>query len=221
MKTFSSYLQEHQNCGTPDCCGECDEELMEYTDKMLPQPGLASIPKEHESIMYMVNNKISLDENVFRTGSEEYFQTFVTARKLVSEGYIKVSPYVEEILSTDIGRYGIYEGEEVPLDYPFVNFETLEEEEKDVELNKPKRGGGKKFYVYVRNPETNKIKKIEFGDTTGLKVKINDPVARKSFAARHKCAEKNDKMTAGYWSCRVPRFAKSVGLQVDNPSSFW
>jgi len=52
----------------------------------------------------------------------------VTARKLVSEGYIKVSPYVEEILSTDIGRYGIYEGEEVPLDYPFVNFETLEEE---------------------------------------------------------------------------------------------
>ena len=173
-----------------------------------------------EAVKYHVDNEIPLTQSVFRMYSENFFNLFKRVRELYEEG--KYMPQAEEVmfLNTDIGEFGIYEGEEVPLDYPFVNFETLEEE-KDVELNKPKRGGGKKFYVYVRNPETNKIKKIEFGDTTGLKVKINDPVARKSFAARHKCAEKNDKMTAGYWSCRVPRFAKSVGLQVDNPSSFW
>ena len=214
MKTFASYLEEHQNCGTPDCCGECDSELMEFTNKKLPE----KVP--YNSIRYMVNKEISLTENVFRTGSEEYFQTFITARKLISQGYIQAGGMTKEILESDIGRFGLYKGEEVPLDYPFVNFETLEEE-KDVELNKPKRGGGKKFYVYVRNPETNKIKKIEFGDTTGLKVKLNDPVARKSFAARHKCSEKKDKMTAGYWACRIPRFGKSLGLQVDNPSTFW
>ena len=208
MKTFSSYLTEHPNCGAP----EYDPELMEFTGK--------TVRIHDKNIDYMVEHKIPLDENLFRTGSNKYFQTFISARKLVSEGSLRVGELTQELLSTDIGRHGMYEGVEVPLDYPLVNFETLEEE-KDVELNKPKRGGGKKFYVYVRNPETNNIKKVEFGDTTGLKVKINDPVARKSFAARHKCAEKKDKLTPGYWSCRVPRFAKSLGLQVDNPSSFW
>ena len=71
-------------------------------------------------------------------------------------------------LKTDIKYlFGLYEGEEVPLDLPLL-------EEKDVELNKPKRGG-KKFYVYVRDPQTKKIKKVTWGDTTGLKVKLNDP----------------------------------------------
>ena len=94
-------------------------------------------------------------------------------------------------------------------------------EEKDVELNKPKRGGPKKFYVYVRDPQTKKIKKVTWGDTTGLKVKLNDPAARKSFAARHKCSTRNDKTKASYWACRLPRYAKELGLSVDSPSGVW
>jgi len=94
-------------------------------------------------------------------------------------------------------------------------------EEAEPELNKPKRGGSKKYYVYVRNPDTGNIKKVEWGDTTGLKVKINDPAARKSFAARHQCDTRNDKTKASYWACRLPRYAKSLGLQVDNPGSWW
>jgi hypothetical protein len=89
-----------------------------------------------------------------------------------------------------------------------------------VELNSPKRGGKKKFYVYVRNEKGNIIK-VEFGDTSGLNAKINNPEARKSFAARHRCAEKKDKTTPGYWACRIPRYAKQLGLSGGNREVFW
>jgi len=84
---------------------------------------------------------------------------------------------------------------------------------KEVTLNKPKRGGIKKFYVYTRNPKTGKIKKVSFGDTTGLSAKINNKTARVAFAKRHNCATKKDKTKAGYWSCRLPRYAKLLGLK--------
>ena len=93
-------------------------------------------------------------------------------------------------------------------------------EEKDVELNSPKVGGPKKYYVYVKDPETDKIKKITWGDTTGLKVKLGNEKARKSFAARHKCDQQNDKMTASYWACRLPHYAKQLGLS-DGGNFFW
>ena len=86
---------------------------------------------------------------------------------------------------------------------------------KKVELGKPKRGGSKKFYVYVRNPKTGKVKKVSFGAKAGggnLAVKLKDPKARKAFADRHNCEQKNDKTKAGYWSCRLPRYAKLLGL---------
>ena len=69
----------------------------------------------------------------------------------------------------------------------------------------------KAYYVYVKNPKTGNIKKVSFG-SSGLRAKINNRGAVKSFVARHRCKEKNDKTKAGYWSCRLPRYAKSLGL---------
>ena len=64
----------------------------------------------------------------------------------------------------DEERFGIYEGVTVPLEQPMIEFQ----EEKDPELNLPKRSSGdKKYVVYVRNPKTGNIKKIEFGDVKG------------------------------------------------------
>jgi hypothetical protein len=86
---------------------------------------------------------------------------------------------------------------------------------KKVKLNKPKRGGSKKFYVYVRDPKSGNIRKVSFGAKSGggnLAVKLKDPKARKAFSDRHNCPEKKDKTTAGYWSCALPRYAKSLGL---------
>jgi len=82
---------------------------------------------------------------------------------------------------------------------------------KKVELNKPKRGGSKKYYVYVKNPKTDRVKKISFGDVTGLRTKAGNKKRAKSFAARHNCEKKNDKMKAGYWACRLPRYGLVKG----------
>jgi hypothetical protein len=83
---------------------------------------------------------------------------------------------------------------------------------KKVELNKPKRGGSKKFYVYTRNPKTGNIKKVSWGDTTGLSVKAHDPARVRSFVARHDCKNAKDKTKASYWACRTPRY-KSLGVK--------
>ena len=100
-------------------------------------------------------------------------------------------------------------------DNSLFNIDQLDEAEyngKKVELNKPKRGGPKKFYVYVKNPKTGRVKKVTWGDTTGLKTKTGNKGAVKSFVARHKCKQKNDKTKAGYWACRTPRY-KSLGVK--------
>lgn len=99
-----------------------------------------------------------------------------------------------------------------------LDLEHIKEAEyrgKKVQLSKPKRGGSKKFYVYVKDPKSGNIKKVSFGADSGggkLAVKLKDPKARKAFADRHNCDQKKDKTKAGYWSCRLPRYAKSLGL---------
>ena len=164
-----------------------------------------------EAVKYHVDNEIPLTQSVFRMYSENFFNLFKRVRELYEEG--KYMPQAEEVmfLNTDIGEFGIYEGEEVPLDLPLL-------EEKDVELNKPKRGGPKKFYVYVKDGD--KTKKVTFGDTTGLSVKFDDAGARKSYVARHNCDTANDKTKASYWSCRLPYYAKQLGLS-GGGSFFW
>jgi predicted nucleotidyltransferase len=72
---------------------------------------------------------------------------------------------------------------------------------KDVELNKPMRGDVKKYKVYVKDPKTGNVKKVNFGDKN-MEIKRDDPERRKSFRARHDCANKKDKTKAGYWSCK-------------------
>jgi len=83
--------------------------------------------------------------------------------------------------------------------------------EKGVKPNSPKRGGPKKFYVYVNTPSGN-CKKISWGDTSGLSVKSGNRDRVRSFVARHKCKEKNDRTKAGYWACRTPRY-KALGVK--------
>jgi hypothetical protein len=113
-------------------------------------------------------------------------------------------------------RFGLYEGQHVPLDQPMIEIN------EEPELNKPKRSSGKKKYVvYVNNPNTGNVKKIEFGDEKGgLTSKINDKDAARSFAARHKCETKTDKTKPGYWACRLPKYAKDLGLK-GGGSYFW
>ena len=82
-----------------------------------------------------------------------------------------------------------------------VIFQEAEYQGRKVKLGKPMQGDVKKFKVYVRDPKTGNVKKVNFGQK-GMVIKKDNPGARKSFRARHKCDQKKDRTTAGYWSCR-------------------
>ena len=165
-------------------------------------------------IVELQETNTNLLDNPFRLGSLMYFEVIKEAKKLVAEGRYNLTEVDKQILETDLGDFDIYEDEYVPLDCPMMN------EEEEPELDKPKRGGPKKYYVYVRDPKTKNIKKVTWGDTTGLKVKLDNKAARKSFAARHKCDTANDKTSARYWSCRTPYYAKQLGLS-GGGNFFW
>ena len=180
----------------------------------------------HKGLAYHLENNIPLAENIYRYGSKEFFNTINEARRLYEEEKIDLSYADIDFLKTDIGSFGVYESEEVPLDFPMEEVELTEgEDKKNPPLNKPHRGGPKKFFVYVRKPDGG-IKKVTFGDKGGaagggtLSVKMNDPVARKSFAARHQCHLQKDRTSAAYWSCNLPRYAKSLGLS-GGGSFYW
>lgn len=60
----------------------------------------------------------------------------------------------------------------------------------------------KKYAVLVRNPKTNNVNKIKFGQKGAEDYLIHkDKERRAKFKARHKCSEKKNKLTPGYWSC--------------------
>jgi hypothetical protein len=191
----------------------------EERQKMTPGQGIVSFKEHTECGTPDCCNECAesslIESNQYRVGSENYYEFFNEKRRLYESGELKPNAFDKELLEGDIGKYAMYEGEHVPLDCPMMESEY---QGKDVELNKPKVGGSKKYYVYVKDGD--KVKKVSWGDTTGLKVKLDDKEARKSFAARHDCANKKDKTTAGYWACNLPRYAKQLGLS-GGGNFFW
>ena len=209
------------------------------------------------NLQYHLDNKLTLSECVYRYSSDSFIQLFAEARQALRDGKITLNEQDLLLLeTTDIGEYGMYEGQKVPLDLPMIDeaeYDSLEDEiannefgmdynqlgpnekewvddeienlnegeyrGKDVPLNKPKRGGSKKFYVYTKNKKGNVVK-VSFGGTTGLNVKIDEPGARSSFAARHQCDTKKDKTKPGYWACNIGRYWKSLGGS-RNFSGYW
>ena len=168
-----------------------------------------------EAIHYNIQNNIPLIESIFRYGSDNYFKYFNILRSLHQNNEITEELLTEELLDfleSDLGTFVEYEGEQVPLDFIMID------EEDTPELNVPKRGGTKKYIVYVKNPETGNIKKIQFGDTTGLTAKYNNPERKKAFAARHDCKNQNDKTSRAYWACRINRY---LGKSPEARAGYW
>ena len=199
QEAIKGYKAPKKSCSCG--CGGCSE----------AQPKLALLESKapiSEGLRYHIENGISLQENVFRIGSKKYLQLFAEARMLLEWGTISLDENSKSLIeNTDIGKFGVYEGEKVPLDLPAVN--EAEYQGKDVPIGKPKRGGSKAYYVYVMDGD--KVKKVSFG-SGGLRAKIKDPKARQAFAKRHNCDQKKDRTTPGYWSCNLPRYAPALGL---------
>jgi hypothetical protein len=353
-------LKKDCGCG---CNGKCGKNEAPMLNENLTHKSLIS-----EHMQYHIDNKLALTENTFRYGSTSFLNLWKEARKLYSRNLLEVSGLDKDIIvETNLGEYGIYEGQEVPLDLPMIeegqmldnyevdffhtkanvyanieipsenptfeddlqikgigkteeeafedlkqnynnykktgineaeydfninkvwdfiesrpfnnpnympkfstakeiwdewgdkekqlysdfqwedkyngqlhpkekanlqrrkNYDTLagineaEYQGKDVQLNKPKRGGSKKFYVYVMDPKTKRVKKVSFGAAGGgqnLAVKIRDPKARRAFASRQNCDKKKDRTKPGYWSCNIGRYWKSLGGG-SNFSGYW
>ena len=96
--------------------------------------------------------------------------------------------------------FGLYEGKHVPLEEPMI---------EAPELNKPKRSAGpSKYVVYVKDPKTGNVKKVNFGHGgssvkgKAMSIKKSNPKRRKSFRARHNCDNPGPRTKARYWSCR-------------------
>ncbi len=155
----------------------------------------------------MIDEALSIDEMI----------DFEMIKELVESigGKINMDKFRKAVkLQNESYDYNGFEMLKASVDY----IPEAEYKGKKVALNKPKRGGSKKFYVYVKSKKGN-VKKVSFGDT-GLSVKFKKKGARASFAARHKCATKKDKTKAGYWSCNIGRYWKSLGGSA-NFSGYW
>jgi hypothetical protein len=177
-----------------------------------------------DELKYHIENNLSLTNNVFRYYSKKYFELINEVRELYEKGLIDLNEEDILMVESDTGKSVEVDGEIIYLDTPYLE-ESIEDNEvlneakhrgKNVKLGKPFRtsGGPKKFAVYVKS-KSGGIKKVSFGDP-GLKVKNSNKKAAKSFRARHRCDQKKDRTTAGYWSCNVGRYAKQLGLSSSN-----
>ena len=132
-----------------------------------------------------------------------------------------VGMFGEDINSDDDVNYGLVEPEEYDVEdedmEDFISFmrayskdlneatcpcmHEAEYQGREVKLGKPTQGDVKKFKVYVKNPKTGKIIKVNFGQK-GMKIRKSNPAARKSFRARMNCDNPGPRTKANYWSCR-------------------
>jgi len=199
-----------------------DEIIKEALEKELTK---TLILKENikisEALQYHIDNNLSLTDNVFRVYSKGYFDLVNEVRNLWKDGKIHLNEEDTLMVESDLGQRVKIGEEIVYLDAPFEveDDEVLEEAKhrgKNVKLGKPFRtpGGPKKFAVYVKS-KNGGVKKVTFGDPK-LKVRNRNKGAAKSFRARHRCDQKKDRTTAGYWSCNVGRYAKQLGLSSSN-----
>jgi hypothetical protein len=201
-----------EGLGCPTCTRPKAPLLIESTNPEKVSPNM----------LYHVYKKLPITENTFRYGSESFLDLWQEARWLHENKQILFDGADKQLLEeTEIGTFDFYNGKLVPIDLLLeeVDLEEADKKKKTPPIGKPKRGGSKKFYVYVRKPGGG-VKKVSFGDTTGLSAKINNSKARAAFSKRHDCPNKKDRTKASYWSCRLPRYAKLLGLK-SSYSGFW
>jgi len=207
---------------------EVDQELLETTDigeyaeynGMRVPLDLPMVSPNYNPLFEIgcfIDEMIENDELIDEATSIDEMIDFDQIKELVESigGSINMNKLRKAVsLQNESFDYNGFEMLKASVDY----IPEAEYRGKKVALNKPKRGGSKKFYVYVKSKKGN-VKKVSFGDT-GLSVKFKQKGARASFAARHKCAQKKDKTKAGYWSCNIGRYWKSLGGS-SNFSGYW
>ena len=158
----------------------------------------------------LVKNKINEDR---KYNQEELLRLDLIARRRFDCDYKNCTDEQKAEVLKDKVKVGVKEA----LQESKKDLDEAEFKGKKVALGKPKRGGSKAYYVYVKDGD--KVKKVTFG-SGGLRAKIKNKEARNAFAARHNCKDKKDRTKAGYWSCNLPRYAPALGLGA-KMNTFW
>lgn len=146
--------------------------------------------EQSKGLWHNIRAKRARGEKPARKGSKAHKDAVKAAKKINSMN--------ERILyRNEVLRLEIVEHNEL------IMYTEAEYQGRKVKLGKPFRpkGGQKKFAVYVKNEKGNVVK-VNFGDP-GLSIKRDNPERKKAFRARHKCSQKKDRTSAGYWSCRM------------------
>ena len=190
-EAFESFLEdEHKDCGTPECCGQCptantvSESLTEGFTAGISDTMFANEFEEHKV-----------------HGGFAYHPSVTEAGGAGEEGTTKLKKKYQDDTpgqTCEEEDWGCWCSEENLLE---SELQEAEYQGKKVTLNDPVRSsdGKKKFHVYVKNEKGNIIK-LGFGDPN-MEIKRDDPARRKSFRARHNCSDPGPKWKARYWSC--------------------
>jgi hypothetical protein len=154
----------------------------------------------------------SIDDTAFENpdeeaGFEELMMLVKELNGMLQEGEYEDFPAEDEMTFEDDDDFFEAFGY---LGYPEDESELFDAEYqgRKVPLNKPMRGDVKKFKVYVKDPKTGNVKKVNFGHGGSsakrktMRIRKSNPKARKSFRARHNCDNPGPKTKARYWSCR-------------------
>ena len=147
------------------------------------------------------NESMNIDQIIFEETREFVFREFIQPH--LTEAFLDDgTPVCVACLSEQLF--------EATCDCPHLVYEA-EYQGRKVTLNKPTRGDVKKFKVYVKDPKTGNVKKVNFGHGGSsakakggktMKIRKSNPKARKSFRARHNCKNPGPKTKARYWSCK-------------------
>ena len=135
-----------------------------------------------------------------------------------SDAYISYATFTDgtPLSDDELDQFNDQYGDLVhELAYDSLHEGTMDEAKyqgREVPLGKPMAGDVKKSKVYVRDPATGNIKKVNFGHggtsakragQKTMKIKKSNPARRKSFRARHNCDNPGPRTKARYWSCRA------------------
>ena len=148
------------------------------------------------------NFKLCLDAVAGRVtpSKQEYEKRILGMKKMFSGGEkYELDWWPDETKDADPKNNYYAEGHSIVCGH---NLKEAEYQGREVKLNKPMAGDVKKSKVFVKDPATGNVKKVNFGDKN-MKIKKNIPARRKSFRARHNCDDPGPKTKPRYWSCKA------------------
>jgi len=161
--------------------------------------GEGSMKKE----MYASALRMSLEQFKDRYGDEDWIEDFWRT----STGEPEISKDVDEDQDA-----AVVAGKEAAIDSAQqLATDEAKYQGREVQLNKKMPGDQAKFKVYVKDPATGNVKKVNFGHggktakrlgQKTMRIRKSNPAARKSFRARHNCDNPGSKLKARYWSCK-------------------